>query len=95
MPAGVGGMGLQSSLLTSHIAYWASWADSLSNLVKSIPGFVDVFMPATMQLAANEQARPTHTCLSNLHKAVKILQAEGLSTIPSWQSLLEDLNPST
>ena len=93
LPARFGGLGLNSSVRTSQAAYWASWCDVISPLLKRIPSFEHVFGPTLNQCAYQPDVLPVHAAMRNLHEAALLLVDEGFGALPSWSDLAQGITP--
>ena len=89
LPAAMGGLGLCSASRVSPAAYWAGWADALTVIQTRRAGFAEARV-AELSSPAHGPGPPS---LREAEAARAQLQAEGWTTVPSWQDLLEGARP--
>ena len=85
----MGGLGLCSASRVSPAAYWAGWADALTVIQTRRAGFAEARV-AELSSPAHGPGPPS---LREAEAARAQLQAEGWTTVPSWQDLLEGARP--
>ena len=94
LPTRLGGIGLRSSGRIAPCAYWASWADCLPVLSARVPGFDAAFRQRMLAHAASPPPANATQALPSLQQAAVLLSGEGFANLPSWESLLQGLQPT-
>ena len=94
LPLRLGGCGLRNAVRTSHAAYWASWADSLPDIIARFP---DIRQSILTQLAAALDGDTLHTgadCLISAELAGKRCQERGWNNRPLWIDVANGARPA-
>ena len=94
MPVRMGGCGLRDSIRTAPAAYWASWADCLRSLHERCPQLGHVILNALTTAESLGPAAPgIPQGIRAAAQAGQVLDALGMQSRPSWQTLCEGAPP--
>ena len=93
LPLRLGGCGLRSSTRTSHVAYWASWADSLSGLCQRYPLTGSRMLRHLTAVGAAAFHTTAPRCILQVELAGTFCEASGWTSRPAWVDLAAGLRP--
>ena len=95
LPLRLGGCGLRDSRRISPAAYWASWADSIQDIVRRFPAVGNEILTnlARLQSRDSDEAHVGATCLVQAELAGKACTSAGFVSRSLWVDLAAGSRP--
>ena len=95
LPLRLGGCGLRDSSALRFACYWASWADSMPDIIRRFPvaGRDMLRYLSAAQALDDDAALPGPSCLVQADLAGKVCRQQGWTDRPLWIDIVAGLRP--